>query len=261
MKSHRASEFFDTSGFSVPSDGDALNERVQTNVGYYQANYMLLVVVFLVYVCLARPVFAVALAASVAAGYYVFMVQQGALVVGGTVLTRQRLAAAWLAASVLLLLLAGGLTFLWVLLVSILFILVHSVFRKRSMKARTTTFVAGTTPLGAAFKSLDDALHGSDDEETVGGAGSADMEGAYGVGARSGAAPHQQQHFQQQQQQYQQPQQAYGGGGGGGAPGGYPQAGAAPAYPSYPSTTAGAGAPYRNDFRAQMRAKYQKRPQ
>lgn len=225
----------------MPSDVAALAERVQTNAGYYQANYLAIVLLCLAYVCLARPVFAVVLALSAAGGYYVFAVQQGVLVVGGTVVSRQRMAAAWLALSLVLFLAAGRVTFLVMLLVSLVVVLLHATFRRRSLKARGSAFVGGTTPLGAAFKSLDDALHGSDDdddEETVAGAGSGDAENPYARRQQAQQQQQQQQFYPQQQHQPQQQQSAY---------------------PAYPGAAGGGAAPYQNDaFRAQMRRKYQR---
>lgn len=225
-------EFLDAKAFSVPSGGlEGLRERSNTNLVYYQANYLVVVGFGLLWVCLSRPAFAVAVAASAASGYYVFAAMDGAAVVGGRVVSRRRVAQAWLGASLVLFLLVGRVAVLVALLVTLGLVVLHAAFRKRSLKARGANFVGGSTPLGMAFRSLDDVLDGSDDEEDV-------VVGGRGMDAENPTAGYRQQ---------QQPQ--------------YPQH-AAPAYPAYPAPMAGAAAGatahHRANFREQMRAKYQR---
>eukprot|EP01006_Ploeotia_vitrea_P044561 TRINITY_DN66837_c7_g1_i4.p1 TRINITY_DN66837_c7_g1~~TRINITY_DN66837_c7_g1_i4.p1 ORF type:complete len:240 (-),score=91.29 TRINITY_DN66837_c7_g1_i4:1259-1978(-) len=166
------SEFFESSRFSVPSmtDDEAYSQRLVTNLVYYQANYLLLACLCLLYVCIARPRFLVIVLLVAAAGVYLFRVRRAPVEVGGRLVPRYQVFAVYAGVAVVMLLVAGGMQAIAALGVSSLIVLAHSSLRKRSLKARGTSYidrVTGSTPIGSAFKALDeyDSDGPNDDEE------------------------------------------------------------------------------------------------
>eukprot|EP00457_Paulinella_chromatophora_P008707 gb/GEZN01008749.1/.p1 GENE.gb/GEZN01008749.1/~~gb/GEZN01008749.1/.p1 ORF type:complete len:214 (-),score=12.83 gb/GEZN01008749.1/:727-1368(-) len=133
------SEFGQTSGFSVP-DGSKLQERLLVNVVYYQANYVMVLLLFLLYTCVARPP---VIGVLVVAGVGVVGIQyleDPVMLDGKTHIPRKYLTVGMLAVSALLLLFFGGSSFTVAIGLSLIICILHAVFRKRSVKSKSLTF-------------------------------------------------------------------------------------------------------------------------
>jgi len=152
-----ASEFFEFSRFSRP-EPNKWADRVNVNLVYYQANYAAILLVFLLVVCIVRPFFFVVLSAVMALGVYLFALRNRTFVVGGRPVSRQELVVGFASVSGLLFLVFGGVHMLSAVGLGLLVTLLHSSLRKRSNKARVTTFIdmwRGETPVSKAMKDID----------------------------------------------------------------------------------------------------------
>lgn len=81
--------------FSVPRSV-TYRERFQTNLNYYLGNYLALLMLALVVVCISIPSFILCLLFIIAAYYYLFMVRTTPLQLGGRTVRKNELIAAYL---------------------------------------------------------------------------------------------------------------------------------------------------------------------
>eukprot|EP00808_Paulinella_micropora_P015354 g73.t1 len=132
------SEFFLASGFSMPTM-PKLNERLQVNLVYYQANYLAIFVLFFLYTCVARPFVLIVLLLT-AAGAMGLQTMGDQIKMDGKPVPRQYTFGGLAAVSFCSLLLFGGASFIVALCLALLIVILHSVFRKRSIKSRTLSF-------------------------------------------------------------------------------------------------------------------------
>eukprot|EP00475_Leptophrys_vorax_P028295 TRINITY_DN4088_c0_g1_i2.p1 TRINITY_DN4088_c0_g1~~TRINITY_DN4088_c0_g1_i2.p1 ORF type:complete len:158 (+),score=28.68 TRINITY_DN4088_c0_g1_i2:37-474(+) len=70
-------EFGDGQSFSVPEQ-QVFNERVTTNLIYYQANYTIIFILLMLFVCVAKPWFLICIVLVVAVGVWIYSMQQQA---------------------------------------------------------------------------------------------------------------------------------------------------------------------------------------
>lgn len=160
-------EFFEKSQFDVP-DATNYQERVKVNVTYYQANYLALSAVFMLYVCFARPIFILPLGLVCGGGYWLFKIQK-------QILVTKMLGRAFAGGTCVLMLLFGGMAFVFVLSLAALVSLLHSSFRKRSMKAAGSAFYSTEwrddfpTPGNAAAYMMEEGNMGVSVEQQEGG--------------------------------------------------------------------------------------------
>lgn len=66
--------FLDAKEFSVPKP-EVIQERISTNILYYQANYALIASLFLCYVCVAKPIMFILIPCMIAAAVYLLSKQ------------------------------------------------------------------------------------------------------------------------------------------------------------------------------------------
>ena len=148
-------EFFKfNGGFRYP-DPEKLNDRVACNLLYYQANYLFVPALFLLYVVVARPIFLIALLLVAGGAVYLFQIRDQPFVINQKPLKPQQVKLIFGVGTLVILMLFGGTSCLVALLLSLLVVVLHATFRKRSLKSRGTTFVdlwRGTTPLGHAMR-------------------------------------------------------------------------------------------------------------
>lgn len=163
MKIRVWSQFFDTACFSQPKDIKAWTGRVNTNIIYYQANYICLMCLFMVYVCIARPLFFLALGAVMGAGYYLFVFRTEPLVVNGLPVRRRNLQIGFFSGSMIIFLIFGGYQCMMALALSCAVLLVHSTFRNASMKAKSTNAFHAMTGNITPMQSLIDDFDGNDE--------------------------------------------------------------------------------------------------
>jgi hypothetical protein len=159
-------EFFDHRLFNAP-EGRTFQDRLSSNLVYYQANYLGVVAVCLQYVCYIRPLFLLALLLCAAGGYYLFSVRKAPVVLpinGGRVVTRRETILIVIIGSALSFLLTGGMTSILSLFFAALLILVHSSFRLRSPHASGHSFAHAWRSAGKE-KSLDDLENPGGDPE------------------------------------------------------------------------------------------------
>eukprot|EP00823_Brevimastigomonas_motovehiculus_P004597 TRINITY_DN3072_c0_g1_i1.p1 TRINITY_DN3072_c0_g1~~TRINITY_DN3072_c0_g1_i1.p1 ORF type:complete len:232 (+),score=34.01 TRINITY_DN3072_c0_g1_i1:32-697(+) len=141
------------SGFRWPEKG-GYADRVSVNLVYFQANYLVILLLFLLLVCYYRPIFTIALALSVLGGVYVmnhYFYAHTYLRVFGRILTKAAIIYLYSLGSIVLFLLFGGTASIYALVVSVAVILCHASFRSRSHLARSMAYVEiwhGSTPVG-----------------------------------------------------------------------------------------------------------------
>jgi len=167
----------------VPKQPD-LYDRVNTNLLYYQANYLAITVLTLIITCFFRPIFLIGLSVIIGSGVWLFRVNRSPIVVQGKVLSKQELAIGYLVASFIVCILFAGTASILALSISILMILLHSSFRKRSMKSKVNVgFMNLISGSGKSEEEPDDdgPSNGTVDEENP----SPDLSSRYGGGFSS----------------------------------------------------------------------------
>jgi len=150
-------EFYDYRSFNLPGRSDVL-ERVNVNLGYYQANYVALLAAALLYVVVRHPWFLLGLIAEIALFVYLFWYRTTAIVFASTPVSRRDLAIAYAALSTTVSIAFGGWTAVNTFAMALVGILLHAVFRTRSLKARGTAFIDMLTS-----KPHSDAIRPSDE--------------------------------------------------------------------------------------------------
>ena len=138
----------------VPSTAEELEQRVPTNLLYYQANYLLLLVFATFFTGFGSPVFFLAIA----------VVMIGVLWISYNDLEAQTVRVSLVGAGMLLLF-TGGIRLIVYQSVALFLIAVHAVLRKRSMKARLVSWIdvqRSYTPLAVAASKLPEQINNED---------------------------------------------------------------------------------------------------
>ena len=126
--------------FSHPNS-DTYVRRLRLNLDYFKANYLALLALLLVYVCVARPLYILGLAAVAGGAYYLFFVRESPIVVGTRVVTRRETALGFAGAAYLVMALTGRGPFHVAVLLWVLFVLVHASLRTETISARVSKLV------------------------------------------------------------------------------------------------------------------------
>lgn len=165
LKIRQWGTFFDSSCFSVPNS-KTWGERVSSNLVYYQANYICVMCLLLLYVCIARPLFFFAMSAVIGTGYYLFVINNKPIVVNGAPIRRRHMQIGFFSGSMLIFILFGGYQCMMALALTCLVVLIHSSFRKRSLKSRGTNFMHAMTGHATPMQTLlDEAAERGDEGE------------------------------------------------------------------------------------------------
>jgi len=151
---------WDVSRLCVGGGGRRALARLETNLVYYEHNYIAIYALFLLFVCVSCPAFVamaivLAIAASIVQYTYIPALEEEASSRGGSyrraelsmgemkltiTLTPSVVRASFALVSLICLLWVSGWTLMWATALAT-FILVHALFRKRSLKARGSTFI------------------------------------------------------------------------------------------------------------------------
>lgn len=162
-------EFADLSQFSPPNpQSSPLTERINTNASYYLANYLIVLLLPLLFSVWKHPLwmlFSLALISGV--GYYVFWIHTKPFFVYYRQLSRKEVVGGYSSVATLLLLLSGGWAIILSTFIFIALIVCHAAMRQRSIKAKTGNFLQSMSALvtGAASGKHDDSL--LDDDSSV----------------------------------------------------------------------------------------------
>jgi hypothetical protein len=132
-----------------------------SNLSYYQANYLLVILVLLVLTCFWVPVFLFGLALIIGSAIYLFSVRKTPLVVGEKVLTKKEVMLSYGVLSLLTCLLFGGARSILALAIAALIILLHSSFRQRSLKSKVNVGLISLLSGGKSSEDGPDDLAGS----------------------------------------------------------------------------------------------------
>jgi hypothetical protein len=150
--------FMQPNQFSMPKPSK-LYERSVANLVYFQANYFAVVLVFMLFVMVSRPWTILAVLVLAGLGFYLFSVRVSPIVIKRRAVTRKELRLSFGVFALLLLLVFGGTSALMGLALSAGIILMHAMFRKRSLQVKGSTFVdmvrgGSNTPAGEFVNSI-----------------------------------------------------------------------------------------------------------
>jgi len=150
-------EFLESGRFGWPETSSKLEDRLTVNLLYYRANYFAIFLLFMLYACVAQPFFVFGLLIVVVL-YFLYNSIDQPLVVGDITLSKQQQLMLFLAAAVLVLVFSGGRTALFATALSTLIIIIHSILRKRSIRARSKAqFDEFKKAIGQAIHSYEDS--------------------------------------------------------------------------------------------------------
>jgi hypothetical protein len=130
------SEFTDIHSFSLTSKRSELYERVNVNLGYYSFNYLSIIFVTLLYVCIKHPWYILGFIFEVSIFAYLFYYRKQPIVFMNRPLSKRDQAIGYALVATVINLLVGGWTSVCTFAFAILLILIHASFRSRSLKAR-----------------------------------------------------------------------------------------------------------------------------
>ena len=125
---------------SIPGKRDAY-DRLNVNLAYYSANYIICIACSLLCVCLYYPLFIIGLLLQSTLFVYLFYYRTNSIVFAGTTVSRRDLAIAFAIISTLISTLFAGWTFIHTFSFSIALICIHGLLRARSLNARGTAFI------------------------------------------------------------------------------------------------------------------------
>eukprot|EP01137_Pigoraptor_chileana_P032873 Opistho-2@22967 len=123
--------FFDTRQFATPKDTKKWAKRFESNLIYFQANYVVVAAAVFAYYCLYNPLMLLALSAGFFGSFYI--ANNPIIRVGDRIFTRRQSVPAVVAGSLLLLFLVSGLTIFIVILISAGLVAVHATLRISSV--------------------------------------------------------------------------------------------------------------------------------
>ena len=185
MKVRSWGEFLDVTRMQIPftHSDQHYGARLRTNLLYYRANYLMIYVLLLVYVCLHRPLFILTVLVGVGGTAYLQQAPALHLVVPSppgspdAEINRNQAYGLLTIASALLGLLTGGTWFVVATLLLVFISLVHASVRKRNVKSKVTT----------AFQDEDTGVSVLKDTAAV--FNPAGRLGSFGAGSGSAAPP------------------------------------------------------------------------
>merc|ERR1712150_247679 len=117
-------ECFQSNGFMLPSS-TSFRKKVNTNLNYYNGNYILLITLCSLYVCIVKPTLIFSVIGTFIGLYYILKIGGNVYICFGV-------------CNFLFGILIGGLSFLSAIL-CIIIILVHASFRKASIKSKISS--------------------------------------------------------------------------------------------------------------------------
>jgi hypothetical protein len=158
------SEFFEFSSFGVPSNVQKLIDRSNTNLAYFFANYTAFLVLGLFYISYHHTSY-LFIFALFGGGLYFLMNYKKPIVINNRPITKREVILAYVSLFLLISTFVSGLRFLYVNLVALIFIAVHSIFRQPSLKSRGLTFLSELTGK-SHVDSLDNPLADSPSNST-----------------------------------------------------------------------------------------------
>jgi len=163
------SEFFELNRFKKP-DKNNLNERVITNIFYYQANYTLIFGIITFFAILTNPSLLFSVLIIAAAWFYTLYIRKDPFIFNGLAIADQQLYIGLGVASILVLLFTAGLQIFFIFFVGVGVILGHASLRARSMKSKINykwDTLKGSSPLGGIVRDINqEDPEVSSDEET-----------------------------------------------------------------------------------------------
>jgi len=162
------SEFFELNRFKKP-DKKNLNERVVTNIFYYQANYALIFGIITFCAILTNPSLLFSVLIIAFAWFYTLYIRKDPFIFNGLIITDQQLYIGLVVASILVLLFTAGLQIFWIIFVGLGVILGHASLRARSMKSKINykwDTLKGSSPLGGIVRDINQEDAELSDEET-----------------------------------------------------------------------------------------------
>eukprot|EP00123_Amoebidium_parasiticum_P003661 comp14950_c0_seq1/m.11535 comp14950_c0_seq1/g.11535 ORF comp14950_c0_seq1/g.11535 comp14950_c0_seq1/m.11535 type:complete len:209 (-) comp14950_c0_seq1:30-656(-) len=130
--------FFKQSGFSWPRNGEHWFRRLESNVLYYQYNYLYCAAVAVGLAGLQKPTLLLGYAAAYKAIEHILVTPQ--IMFGGQPVTKEQAAIVLSMGLTILFYILGGKTFFNALLLTILGTVLHASFRKRTVEARVRQF-------------------------------------------------------------------------------------------------------------------------
>jgi PRA1 family protein 1 len=142
-------EFAEFNRFKMPADSDdKFALRFRRNVVYFQANYLIIMLLFIAYVLIAVPVFFVGIVLVVGATYGVFFSPYSPLPlnVGGKPLTRLQTLSGFAGICLVILILFGGFRFILALCIGLLVIVAHAIMMNPTMKSKMEVALDDSTP-------------------------------------------------------------------------------------------------------------------
>jgi len=162
------SEFFESNRFQKPEidrpQFQKLQQRLTINFLYYQANYLAILALCFLYVCIARPLSLLGIILTL--GLYVYLFKFSKVINHNVQLEglkinvpKRKVQLLFFCVSCFLLLLLGQSPAIAALFLSATCITLHSLFRIPSLKARGSTFMEmwrGASPLAQTTKDQDD---------------------------------------------------------------------------------------------------------
>eukprot|EP01100_Stratorugosa_tubuloviscum_P011980 TRINITY_DN5486_c0_g2_i1.p1 TRINITY_DN5486_c0_g2~~TRINITY_DN5486_c0_g2_i1.p1 ORF type:complete len:215 (-),score=58.37 TRINITY_DN5486_c0_g2_i1:93-737(-) len=136
-------EFFDLSRFKVPTKKNFF-ERLEFNLNHFAKNYVTLLILTYILAVYLKPYVLFSLAFCIGTWSYLFVYRVEPLIINNQIIQDNRKYSFILIGSLVLAIFFGGVILFYLLSISLLLILAHTIFRSRSIKNKLGAFVDNT---------------------------------------------------------------------------------------------------------------------